>query len=62
MSSTRAKALRELGLVIADAAAVFTALTPQESAQRVWVPGDPPVPVLAAQIADHRATYQAAAA
>lgn len=48
--TTRAQALDEAGRVISEAIAIFSKLTPRESAERVWVRGGPSVDELAARI------------
>ncbi|WP_449408871.1 hypothetical protein [Microbacterium maritypicum] len=46
---TRLEAMRNLGRVVAEVAAVTSQLTPLEAAQRAWRPDGPTVEVLAAQ-------------
>lgn len=48
--TTRAQALDEAGRVISEAIAIFSKLTPRESAERVWVRRGPSVDELAARI------------
>lgn len=38
---TKRQALRELGIVVAEFAAVFMTQTPEEAAQRAWRPDGP---------------------
>jgi hypothetical protein len=52
---TRAQAAQELSDFLAEIRAVVAPLTPMQAAQRAWSPGDPPVEVLARQIAEDRA-------
>lgn len=52
---TKEQALRELGLVVADAAAIFMKLTPEESAIRAWRPDGLPLVELTEQIRAVRA-------
>lgn len=52
---TRAQALDEAGRVIADAVAIFSKLTPRESAERVLTPSGPSVDELTARIEASRA-------
>lgn len=51
---TREEALADARSVLADAHAVFSKLSPLESAQRAYHPGGPPVDVLASKIAAAR--------
>ena len=55
MTVTRAQALEEAGRVISEAVAVFSKLTPGQSAERIWVPGGPSVDELTARIEASRA-------
>lgn len=48
---TREQALREAGLVIADAVAIFMRLSPEDAAKRAWTPDGPPLYELTAHIA-----------
>lgn len=47
---TRAQALRDLGLVVAEVAAIVRTLTPEQAAERAWRPDGPPLEVLTEQI------------
>lgn len=51
---TREQALREAGLVIADAAAIFMRLSPEEAAKRAWTPDGLPLDELTARITEIR--------
>lgn len=50
MTVTRAQALDEAGRVIAAEIAIFSKLTPRQSAERVWVRGGPSVDELTTRI------------
>lgn len=52
--NTRQQALRELGLVVADAAAIFMQLSPEDAAKRAWRPDGLPLDELTARITDIR--------
>lgn len=52
---SRAQALEEAGRVIAAEIAIFSKLTPRQSAERVWAPGGPSVDELTAHIEESRA-------
>lgn len=47
---TKAQALRDLGLVVAEVAAVVRLLTPEQAAIRAWTPDGPPLEELTEQI------------
>lgn len=51
---TKQQALREAGLVVADAAAIFMRLTPEEAAKRAWRPDGLPLDELTARITEIR--------
>lgn len=51
----RAEALEEVGRIISEQVAVFSKLTPRESAERVWAPGGPSIDELTARIEASRA-------
>ena len=55
MTVTRAQALEEAGWVISEAVAVFSKLTPRQSAERIWAPGGPSVDELTARFEASRA-------
>ncbi len=46
----RAQALDEAGRIIAAEVAIFSKLTPRESAERIWTPGGPSVDELTVRI------------
>lgn len=48
---TKDQALRDLGRVVADAAAIVTQLTVRQAAERVWHPGGPSMEELMQRIA-----------
>lgn len=57
---TREQALRDLGRVIAESAAITSKLTPREAAERAWHPGGPSVDELTELIrADREAATKA---
>lgn len=49
---TKEQALRDLGRVVADAAAIISKLTVREAAERVYQQGGPSMDELMARIAD----------
>lgn len=51
MTKTKEQALRDLGRVVADAAAIVSKLTVREAAERVWRPEGPSMDVLMQRIA-----------
>lgn len=59
---TRAQALRDLGIVIAEIADRTAGLTPREAAERAWDPSQPlSVEQLAVAIAAGRSLYRSTA-
>ncbi len=51
----RAQALEEAGRIISEQVAIFSKLTPRQSAERIWAPGGPSVDELTARIEASRA-------
>ncbi|WP_300267456.1 hypothetical protein [Microbacterium sp.] len=47
---TKAQALRDVGLVVAEVAAIVCTLTPEQAAERAWHQGGPSLAVLTEQI------------
>lgn len=58
MTVIRAQALENAGRVISDAAAIFSKLTPRESAQRIWTPGGLSLDELTDRITASRAAWE----